>query len=415
MSRDAFEALERLAGGLGTAILAFMVLTFWIMVSVACLVGVGLLMIPPMLALTRAVAERERGRLNRWGLEVVTPYLQQDTAPGWTARMRAARRDPATFRDLRWTATHATLGLVLGVIAVLMPTMTLRDATFPFWWGLLPPENQITSYDLPLTTFPAVLVAALVAVVVQVTAVLLAPRMARLQALPGVRLLRPHPSIDLSRQVARLTATRAGALQAHAAELRRIERSLHDGAQNRLVAVVVTVAVAKRALAREAALTGLALDGPRAALDEAQSAAEQAVTELRGVVRSILPPILEDRGLSGALSALAAGSAVSCSLTADDLGQLPLSVETTAYFVVAEALTNVAKHSGAQKALVEVRRDAGLLRVVVNDDGRGGASEAGGTGLDGIRRRVEAHDGTITLTSPRGGPTTIEVELPCGS
>ncbi|MFI7539449.1 sensor histidine kinase [Streptosporangium sp. NPDC049376] len=415
MSRDAFEALERLAGGLGTAILAFLVLVSWIMVAAACLVGVGLLMIPPMLALTRAVAERERGRLNRWGLEVVTPYPQQDTATGWTARIRAARRDPATFRDLGWVAAHATLGLALGLVAVLMPTMTLRDATSPFWWGLMPPEGRITSYELPITTFPAALAAALAAVVVQVIAVMLAPRMARLQALPGVRLLRPHPSIDLSRQVARLTATRAGALRAHAAELRRIERALHDGAQNRLVAVVVTVAVAKRALAREAVRTGLALDGPREALDEAQSAAEQAVAELRGVVRGILPPVLEDRGLSGALSALAAGSAIPCALTADDLGRLPLSVETTAYFVVAEALTNVAKHSGARRALVEVRRDGGLLRVVVSDDGKGGASEADGTGLEGIRRRVEAHDGTIMLTSPRGGPTTIEVELPCGS
>ncbi|MFF4414413.1 sensor histidine kinase [Streptosporangium sp. NPDC001559] len=415
MSRDAFEALERLAGGLGTAILAFLVLISWIMVAAACLVGVGLLMIPPMLALTRTVAERERGRLNRWGLEVVTPYPQQDTATGWAARIRAALRDPATFRDLGWVAAHATLGLTLGLVAVLMPMMTLRDATLPFWWGLLPPGNRITSYELPITTFPAVLVAALAAVVVQAIAVVLAPRMARLQALTGVRLLRPHPSIDLSRQVARLTATRAGALRAHATELRRIERALHDGAQNRLVAVVVTVAVAKRALAREASRTGLALDGPREALDEAQSAAEQAVAELRGVVRGILPPVLEDRGLSGALSALAAGSAVPCALTADDLGQLPLSVETTAYFAVAEALTNVAKHSGARRALVEVRRDGGLLRVVVSDDGKGGASEADGTGLGGIRRRVEAHDGTIMLTSPRGGPTTIEVELPCGS
>jgi signal transduction histidine kinase len=234
--------------------------------------------------------------------------------------------------------------------------------------------------------------------------------MARLQALPGRRLLTPHPSVDLSERLARITATRAGALRAHAAELRRIERSLHDGAQNRLVAVVVLVAAARRALARDPAQAG-------PALERAQSAAEQGLQELRGVVRGILPPILEDRGLSGALSALASGCAVPCALTVGELGAaaLPLSVEATAYFTVAEALTNVSKHSGAQHVRVKVALHGDTLRIAVEDDGRGGAHEGDGSGLAGIRRRVEAHDGSLELTSPPNGPTLIEVELPCVS
>ncbi|MEU7895340.1 sensor domain-containing protein [Nonomuraea sp. NPDC049152] len=409
MTRDAFEALERLAGGLGTAFLALAALVSWVLVGAACAVGVGLLLLPAMLALTRAVAERERGRLNRWGLEVVSPYPLGEAPVGWTARLRAARADPATLRDLSWLAVHGTVGLFLGLIAVILPMITLREATFPLWWRLLPPDMWVTSFGVPVTTWPAMLAVALGAVIVQVIVIVLGPRMARSQARSGIRLLGPHPSIDLSQRVARLTATRAGALRAHAAELRRIERSLHDGAQNRLVAVVVMVAAVRRALARDPALVELALD-------RAQSAAEQALAELRGVVRGILPPILEDRGLDGALSALAAGSAVPCGLAVGELGQLPLSAETTAYFTVAEALTNVAKHSGAQRAHVTLSRDGDLLRVVVTDDGMGGAVEGGGgTGLAGIRRRVEAHDGVVTLTSPQGGPTRIEVELPCGS
>ncbi|MFD1860413.1 sensor histidine kinase [Aeromicrobium camelliae] len=133
------------------------------------------------------------------------------------------------------------------------------------------------------------------------------------------------------------------------------------------------------------------------------------------MVRSILPPVLENRGLAGALSALVADCAVPTTLTVDAPGRSPVSVEATAYFVVAESLTNIARHSGASHAEVEVRREAGSLRVRVADDGRGGADPAKGTGLAGIMRRVEALDGDAVLTSPPGGPTELEIVLPCGS
>jgi signal transduction histidine kinase len=196
-------------------------------------------------------------------------------------------------------------------------------------------------------------------------------------------------------------------LDAHATELRRIERSLHDGTQNRLVAVNVLVGAARRALTRHPA-------DAEAILDRAQSAAEEALAELRAVVRSILPPVLTDRNLTDALTALAASCPIPCRIDADVPDRCAASVEATAYFVVAEALTNVARHSQAEHAAVRLRRHDDQLWLKITDDGRGGADEHGGSGLGGIRRRAEAHDGTFVLASPSGGPTTMTVSLPCG-
>jgi signal transduction histidine kinase len=202
-------------------------------------------------------------------------------------------------------------------------------------------------------------------------------------------------------------------------ELRRIERSLHDGAQNRLVAVNVLIGAARRALDRDRVASlgdrSAAVATAAEVLGRAQDAAELALAELRTVVRGILPPVLDDRGLAGALAGLANGCGVPCTVEVDVPGRCAASVEATAYFVVAEALTNVTKHSAATTAAVTVRREGGRLLLTVTDDGRGGADEARGSGLGGIRRRVGAHDGRFTMTSPPGGPTTIQVELPCGS
>jgi len=236
----------------------------------------------------------------------------------------------------------------------------------------------------------------------------LTPGMAQLQARRGRRLLSAGAEADLSLRVAELTATRAAALDAHATELRRIERSLHDGTQNRLVTVTVLLGAARRMVARDPA-------GAEELLERAHSAAEQALAELRSVARGILPPVLADRGLEGALAGLAASCPVPCRIDVEAPDRCAASVEATAYFVVAETLTNIAKHSGAQHATVTVRSRAGRLHLTISDDGRGGADENGGSGLTGIRDRIAAHDGTFTVTSPSGGPTTLKAELPCGS
>lgn len=199
---------------------------------------------------------------------------------------------------------------------------------------------------------------------------------------------------------------RQTALEAHGLELRRIERDLHDGTQNRLVAVRMQLGLVERLLAEDP-------DRSRELIAATKSAAEDALKELRNVVRSIYPPILADQGLATAVASLASRSAIPCTVDVRELPRLPAAVETAAYFVVTEALTNVAKHSGAASARVAIREHGGEVTVEVTDDGRGGADERGGGGLSGIRQRAAAFEGRTRITSPPEGPTTIEVRLPC--
>ena len=210
---------------------------------------------------------------------------------------------------------------------------------------------------------------------------------------------------QLAERVDVLTRTRQGALDVQAAELRRIERDLHDGAQARLVALTMQLGRAEERVADQPELAAL--------LRGAREDAGLAIAELRDLARGIAPPILADRGLAAAIEALGRRSAIAVTVEADpDQRPLPV-VETAAYFVVAEALTNVAKHGGGAAARVRVQRVADDLVIEIADDGPGGADPDGG-GLTGLRHRVEALDGTLTVTSPPGGGTTIRAQLPCG-
>ncbi|WP_440065525.1 sensor histidine kinase [Streptosporangium sp. OZ121] len=402
-ARTTLDAFEHLVGGLGTTVLALVALLLVAATALACLVGVGLLLVPATLRALRAVADRERARLSRWGPEIIGP---EPVPPG----LRAALTDPATRRELGWVVVHATLGLFLSLAGLTVSFGAVTNTTFPLWWRLLPPE-EASSSAMGLWTvrdLPSALGVGLLGLGWAVLALLLTPGMARLQAWPGRRLLPADPGTDLALRVAQLTATRAAALDAHAAELRRIERSLHDGTQNRIVAVTILLGAARRTLARDPS-------DADAILERAQSAAEQALAELRAVARSILPPVLTDRSLADALTGLATTCPVPCRIDADIPVRCAASVEATAYFVAAEALTNIARHSHARHATVKVRRDADRLHLQITDDGHGGADQRSGSGLVGIRRRTEAHDGTFMLNSPPGGPTTLTVSLPCGS
>ncbi|MGM1063941.1 sensor histidine kinase [Saccharothrix sp. Mg75] len=395
--RASSDAVARLVGGLGTALLALSVLVRLGVVALLGCVGVGVVLLPAALRALRTTADRERARLG---------VLDAGPVP---RRVGAALRDATVRRELAWLPLHATAGLAAGFAGIAMPVTALQNTTYPLWYHLLPPDDNTPS-PIPwaVTDLGDALAVALTGVLCAAFITGLGPALVRVQEWPGRRLLAPPAGTDLSLRVAELTATRAAALDAHAAELRRIERSLHDGTQNRLVAVTVLLGAARRALDRDPTAAG-------AVLDRAQDAAEQALAELRAVVRGILPPVLADRGLAGALAGLAGSCGVPCEVVVDVPGRCAASVEATAYFVVAEALSNVAKHSGAASAVVTVGREGDRLLLRVRDDGRGGADERGGSGLSGIRRRVEAHDGELALDSPPGGPTTMEVELPCGS
>ncbi|MFE4971996.1 sensor histidine kinase [Kitasatospora sp. NPDC056651] len=219
-------------------------------------------------------------------------------------------------------------------------------------------------------------------------------------------LLGPTERSRLARRVEQLTETRLDATEAQAAELRRIERDLHDGAQARLVAVSLR-------LGAVAALIDRDPEQAKRVVTDAQDNVTQALQELRDLVRGIHPPVLAERGLAEGVRALALDVPLEVEVRTELPGRAEAPVESAVYFAVSEALTNAVKHGDARHATVRLAHAGGLLRAEVTDDGGGGADPARGSGLRGIRRRLAAFDGTLTLTSPPGGPTRLIMELPC--
>ncbi len=211
---------------------------------------------------------------------------------------------------------------------------------------------------------------------------------------------------ELSERIAVLTRSRRDTVEAQTTELRRIERDLHDGAQARLVALSMQLGRAEARLA----------DRPEDAqlVREARAEASAAIAELRDLARGIAPPVLVDRGLVAAIEALARRQAGPVAVEAGETGRLPAAVESCAYFVCAEALTNIAKHAPGAQATVRIAKDDGTLRLTIADDGPGGADSAG-SGLAGLRHRVQALDGRLAVASASGGGTTITAEIPCAS
>ena len=227
-----------------------------------------------------------------------------------------------------------------------------------------------------------------------------------LAALLAAAVLASPRRAAMAERIETLEVTRAGAVDAQETELRRIERDLHDGAQARLVALGMSLGMAEQKLAE---------DPQRASelLAEARVGAEHALRELRDLARGIHPPVLADRGLEAALASLASSTPLPVDLSIDVAPRPAPAVESAAYFVAAEALANAAKHARAQRVDIRIARHGDAIELEVRDDGSGGA-DPDGSGLRGLRRRVEALDGSLSVTSPRGGPTTIRAELPCG-
>jgi signal transduction histidine kinase len=329
-------------------------------------VWVGVPMLLATLALTRPLADLHRryagGLL---GVPIEQAYLRA-SGLNLLRRLRTVLRDRATWRDALWLIVQGTIGLTLAILGVVEGVLDLL-----FWW--LPPGAAL-----------------------------------RTNAFLCRLLLAPSEKSRLAQRVQHLTESRAETVDIQAAELRRIERDLHDGAQARLVALGMSLAMAEEQIARDP-------DGARALLTEARTASSAALSELRDLVRGIHPPVLADRGLVGAVQALALAAPIPVTVRAAVPGRLSPPVESAGYFATAEALTNVIKHSGAGSASIDVVADGGELRIVVVDDGRGGADPANGTGLRGIERRLAAFDGTLRLDSPSGGPTRLVMVLPCAS
>jgi signal transduction histidine kinase len=257
-----------------------------------------------------------------------------------------------------------------------------------------------------LDTLPEAILAGVAGAALCVAAAWAVKGMAAAHGAVALALLGPSQN-QLQARVEALQASRDRAVDSAEAERRRIERDLHDGAQQRLVALAMDLGMARAKLETDpAAATAL--------VGEAHEEAKRALAELRDLARGIHPAVLADRGLDAAISALAARSPVPVGVDVAT-GRLPDPVESAAYFVVAEALTNAAKHARAAEIGVRITRHRDLLIVEVIDDGVGGADPDAGSGLRGLADRVAAVDGTLTVTSPPGGPTVIRAELPCGS
>ncbi|MCX4680505.1 sensor histidine kinase [Streptomyces sp. NBC_01433] len=396
--RRAWEASHYLFIGIAVSILTYLSAFLVVAVLMFAAVIIGLPALPEAAKLLRRFAEFERRRAAaRLGVAFrPTQYLPLDGGE-LSERVRRVLTDSATWRDVLWLPMQTLLGMGVGYLTmVLWPIALLVDGAVLSLARLLD-RRRADEYGTPLPERPGWVLRWF-------------PVLADLSATWTRSLLASAPSDTLSERIAQLTESRAGAVAAHGAELRRIERDLHDGAQARIVALSMRIGLAKQLIDRDP-------DAARTRLDEAQDGADEALAELRHVVRGIHPPILTDRGLAGAVRALAADVAVPVEADLDsveDGRRLPAAIEAAAYFVVAEAFTNISKHSGATAARVRIDRGPDTLRVVIGDDGHGGANERAGSGLVGIRRRVAALDGTTRISSPIGGPTDIEVELPCG-
>ncbi|SDI87317.1 Signal transduction histidine kinase [Frankineae bacterium MT45] len=366
MLRNLSDRAEALAWAVLLTVLAILGLVLFVLTIVSVVlivVWVGLPLTVGCLMLLRQFASLHRrfaARMLR--TEIDSAYLRIGQA-SWLRQPVLLARDPSTWRDLAWLFVNSTVGLLFSILAIVESIFGLI-----FWW--IPPSTLL-----------------------------------RLDAHLIAAMLTPSETARLGQRVQQLTESRAETVDTQAAELRRIERDLHDGAQARLVSLGMSLGLAHEQIEADP-------EQARQLIAEALETNTAALVELRDLVRGIHPPVLADRGLVGAVQALVLATPVDVTLRAELPGRLTAPVESAAYFAVAETLANVLKHSGSTTARIDLQVADDLLTIVVADDGCGGADISRGSGLAGIQRRLAAFDGTLALTSPVGGPTSVRMTLP---
>ncbi|MER7205761.1 sensor domain-containing protein [Streptosporangium sp. NPDC020072] len=366
------------------------------------LLGAGLVALWPVVATALARVERLRTRMV--GSPPLVSGHRAPPAPGAWPWLRTRYTEAATWRELGYALLLATAGPVVYAVVLLLALLTVSFLTAPFLVaGEMDPVSlgftevgglgEALPYALaglvllPLLPYPIAVLAGAQAALAR----------ALLQGGPGER---------LRAQLVQVSRSRARLVDAFEAERRRIERDLHDGAQQRLVGLTLQIGMAR-------------LDVPPGspaaeAMAQAHGQAKQFMAELRELIHGIHPRVLSDQGLAAAFDELADRCPVPVTVRADLPERLPAHVEGTAYFVAAEALTNIARHSGATRAALTASAPGGLLVVEISDDGRGGADPQEGTGLTGLADRVSVAGGRMLMSSPPGGPTLLRVEIPCG-
>ncbi|MER5862482.1 sensor domain-containing protein [Kitasatospora sp. NPDC002040] len=365
------------------------------------LIGLPLLAALALVGLPYAALERRLLRLLPDRTPVESPHRTPD-GPGLPAWLRTRYREQATWRELGCTALAALLLWPIDLTAV-------GCAVFVPLWLLATPVllaldgEQVNVlkvwqiHDQPTALALALAGAVLFAALSYPLTAVAAGRATLVRRLTG----RTEPD----HRIGELVRSRARLVDAFEAERRRIERDLHDGAQQRLVALAMNLGLARLDAPTDSLLAGRLADAHREV--------GQVLAELRELINGIHPQVLADRGLPEAVADLADRSPVPVDLDFELPGRPPPAVEAAGYFAVAEALANLAKHSGANRARLTGRYADGRLGVEVSDDGRGGADPARGTGLTGLADRLAVVDGTLTVSSPPGGPTLLRLEIPC--
>jgi signal transduction histidine kinase len=368
-----------------------------------------MLLSPSGVLVIRRLAGLSRRLAGQWcGVPIADPYLPPPHAAAVESGLAGESgllercwwlRDPATWRDMLWLTVGSCAGWVLAAVPGVLVLYGLLGVLLP---------GMGHSIGIPPPAFPgnAGLILILLGIVMTAFGLWVAPRLLRAYGLFAHSMLAPTGQAELALRVRHLAETRSETIDTGAAEMRRIERDLHDGAQARLVAMGMTLSAADDLLEDNPAAA-------RALLLEARDSSAKALAELRDLVRGIHPPVLADRGLADAVRALALDSPLRTHLASDLPGRLPAPVESAAYFTVSELLANVSKHARAGQIWIDIRHDGGMLRIGVTDDGCGGADPARGTGLRGIERRLAAFDGVLAVSSPPGGPTAVTMEIPC--
>lgn len=382
-------------------------------VSIALsVVGVGLFTTPAVTHLVRMHAHQRRIFARDWiGMTVPEPYRPLPPVTSMSSvveRYTCLMRDPATWRDLSWLLTDAVGGFVTalfppaliayGIEGFVIVAGVWRAVQHDYWYAFIPVEGFGTA------TLCACLGASLITLALYVN-----PWFIQGHFLIVKSMISPSRGAQLEQRVERLYETRHDAVDSSAAELRRIERDLHDGAQARLVSMGMSLSTIEALIEKDPAQA-------KKLIAQARENSAEALTELRDLVRGIHPPVLAERGLGDAAKALALRMQVQVEVDVELPGRFTEPVESTAYFAISETLTNAAKHAQAERVWLDIHYSeaaGGMLRIAVTDNGRGGADMTRGSGMAGIERRLGQLDGILAVSSPAGGPTMVTMEIPC--
>ncbi|MFG3256082.1 histidine kinase [Streptomyces sp. NPDC048172] len=404
--------------GLGLSVVALagsLTLFLTTVVSMALMfLGVGVFTTPWLVDLTRRHANQRRILARDWaGLTILAPYRPLPPMPpagvtGYVERCVLLMKDPATWRDLLWLLVDSVAGFVTALLPAALIGYAIEGWVMflgvwhavrgGYWYGFVHVQD-----------FGDAVQCAALGTGLLLLGLTVNPYLLKGHFLLTRGMLAPSRGAQLARRVEHLYETRHDAVDSSAAELRRIERDLHDGAQARLVAMGMSLGTIEALIEHDPARA-------KKLLAQARESSAEALTELRDLVRGIHPPVLAERGLGDATEALALRMQLPVEVDVDLPGRFEEPVESAAYFAVSEVLTNAAKHSGADRIWLDARYDwqaGGMLQIAVTDDGRGGASPDNGTGMRGIERRLAQFDGILAVSSPPGGPTMVTMEIPC--